>query len=336
MVEISNSKSSQTSDNERNSICFFFLSGSISDISKIDFSPLGIKCCYYDSFESHEFWEKWSFDESTLRFIHGNLKDFHEALQEREKLFVFLPIEFTMKFQEVNVYQCLNVLLLLFPSLLAFKHMIDFNVVDNKYLKYNNAKDLDFKYSTTGDFDEEFLYFHDDFLEEINSFVAIYAKRINTFKYLKTAMGTYISSFQEINPVMAYLSLCMTLESIVESFSEVTYRICRNVSILISEDKESAETIFGNIQLIFRLRSKIIHGSDYDFEKVIEFLPYLRVVASRMIIEVIMLNIRDIKELDKKLTFAGFGNRESLSNDYKKMTLKSSAYLDSFKIRLGK
>jgi hypothetical protein len=49
-----------------------------------------------------------------------------------------------------------------------------------------------------------------------------------------------------------------------------------------------------------------------------------------------MMNIRDINELDKKLTFAGFGNRESLSKDYKKMTLKSSAYLDSFKVRLGK
>ena len=87
---------------------------------------------------------------------------------------------------------------------------------------------------------------------------------------------------------------------------------------------------------MYDLRSKIVHGSEYDFEKVIEYLPYMQSIVSRMIIEIVLLNIMSIDELNRKLTFAGFGDKNSFSHDYKKMTLNITSYTDSFRKKLKK
>lgn len=293
-------------------VYFYILSGSISDLSKIDFSPFHVQCHYYESYELDDFWKKVSFDQATLDRIRHEFWNYYETLQQREKLYVLVPQKSIKDYREDYFFHCRNVLLLLFPSVLGFKHMLTFEIVDDEHLRYIYSRDYDFRYSTTGDYDEEFLYFHDDYLPQINSFIALYAKSIESINYLKIAMNTYISSFQEKNPVMAFLSLCMTLESTINSESETTYRICRNVSLLISKDKEEADIVFKNIKVLYSLRSQIIHGSDYKFEKVLEWLPYLRGVASRVLINIVLLNIQDIHELNKEFTFMGFEKLNTL------------------------
>lgn len=288
----------------------YFLSGSLSDLSKLDFSPFHVRCCSFDSFEAYDFYKKVSVDEFTEKVIKRKLSEYQERLMEREKLFVFIPTDSTEKIQDDNYIQCRNVLLLMFPSILSFKHVLHFKIEDRKYLNYSYSTDLNFNYSRTGDYDDEFLDFQDDDIEAINSFIGTFAKRIKTYQYLKTSVNTYISSYQEMNPVMEFLCLCMTLESTVNGFSELTYRLGRNLAILVGKDKESAEQISDNIKVIYDLRSKIIHGGDYSSNKVLEFLPYVRILASCTLVKLFQLNIPNLNDLNRLLMFTGFTMNE--------------------------
>lgn len=313
---------------------FFVLAGSLSDLSKIDFSSLNIQCLHIDSEKLLKIGEDAKYEDwenNTLEILNELKKDFWDS----ERLYVLLPIDFSKKFSVRDFYLCHEVLLLLFPSDLSIKSVIEFQLFDDKYLHWVASSDYDF-ISSGGSSYDNYLYYHEDFLVEINSFIEIFFKRFDSIKYLRTSMSTYVSSFYEKNPVMSFLSLCISLESIINGTSELTYKISRSLAILISDEKSRAETIYANLKLIYDLRSKIVHGSEFKFVKVIEYLPYLRSVASRMMIEIVLQNIKDIDDLNYKLTFAGFGGKESLSNEYKNMTLNITSYVDSFRKSLSK
>lgn len=314
---------------------FFVLIGSLCDLSKIDFSVLNVQCLDINSEEIKEFCEDATYVdwENRTEYI---FEEIRKEVSDRERLYVLLPIDLSKEFKEDDFFTCVNALLILFPSDLAIKNIIDFQLFDDKYLNWVSVESYNFHTTGYDDPYEHYLYYHDDYLEEINIFVSLYIERVTSIKYLRTVINAYISSFRERNPMMSYLSLCISTESIINATTELNYRISRNISVLIGDNKSRAETIFDNLKLIYDLRSKIVHGSEFDFEKVIEYLPYLQSVVSRMIIEIILLNITNIDDLNRKLTFAGFGDKNSFSSDYRKMTLNITSYVDSFRRKLKK
>jgi Apea-like HEPN len=314
---------------------FFVLIGSLSDLSKIDFSLLNIQCLDITSEKIKQFCKDATHPDWTNR-TEDILEEINKEVLDRERLYVLLPIDLSKEYKEDDFFLCLNVLLLLFPSDLAIKNIIDFQVFDDKFLNWTSCESYNFYPTGYDDHFENYLFYHEDNLEEINSFVSLFVERINSIKYLKTVLNAYISSFHERNPIMGYLSLCISTESINNAPTELNYRIGRNISILIGDSKSRAETIFDNLKLIYDMRSRIVHGGKYDIEKVIEYLPYLRSVVSRMIIEIVLLNIQDIDELNRKLTFAGFGDKNSFSTEYRKMTLNITSYVDAFRKKLRK
>jgi len=266
----------------------------------------------------------------TAEYLNEITKDFWD----KERIYVLLPIDFSKEFVENNFYLCYEVLLLLFPSDLTIKWIIEFQLFDDKYLHSTVASEYDFLPSGIDNSFENFLFYEEKNLNEINEFIKLYAERVNAIKYLKTAKDAYISGFHERNPIMTFLSLCISLESIVNGNTELNYRIKRNVSILTANIKSRAEVIYDNLNKIYGLRSKIVHGSEYNIEKVIEYLPYLQSLTSRVIFEIVLLNIENIDDLNRKLTFAGFGDKKSLSSDYKEMNLNITSYVKTFYKRL--
>ena len=307
----------------------FFMTGSFSDLSLIDFSFINIKCELLDVKNLESFYESYSSSEwieHNVQFTRDVIKNYWDP----ERIWVFSPISFIEKCKEEDFNKIYEVLLLLFPSDLAITWICDCQLFEGKFIYMQSCEEWDSKsISNTGLYDK-FLYFDKDKLDEINEFIRLYFDRIEQIKYLRTSKNAYISSYYERNPTMAYLSLCISLESMVNGTAELNYRIRRNTAMLIAISKSMAECIYDNLKEIYNLRSKIVHGSEYKLEKVAEYLPYLRSVVSRSIIEIVLLNLPNVDDLNRKLTFAGFEDRRSFSIDYKEMTLNTNSLIDTY------
>ncbi len=316
---------------------FYIIAGSLTDLSKFDFNCYNIQCLRIDSDKLKDICNDMTDDES-----YNNAQEIFEEIsgkfRNEEKPFVLLPIDFSKPFYEKSLIECYKIILIIYPSDLTIYGEISFQLFDNKFLHFNIYSEYGFYSTGRENYYDNFVHYDVDALEEINHFIKLYHERKDGLAYLETTTNSYISSFRERRPDMAFLNLCISLESIIEGKEELSYRIKRNVSILCAKNKSQAESIFNNLNLIYSLRSKIIHASKYKYDKTDEYLPYIQSLISRLIIELILQNIKDLTDLNKKLTFAGFGDRANLNDegDYTSMSLNISSYYDTFITKLKK
>ena len=119
------------------------------------------------------------------------------------------------------------------------------------------------------------------------------------------------------------------MESIINGSEELNYRLKRGVAILCGDNEFSSEIIYDNLKIIYSLRSKIIHGEKYKTEKVKNYLPHLKALVSRTIIELIIHDISNTNELNKIITKIGFGERYKISNDWKKYDFNINTIAES-------
>ena len=316
---------------------FYIIAGSLADLSKFDFSSFNTQCIKVNSDMLDSICDGMTDDEFSNR-TKELLKEISVKFRKSEQPFVLLPIDFTKEFIEKNLISCYELILLLFPGDLAIYGLINFQLFDYKYIHLNSYLEYGFYSSGRENYYDNFVYYQEDSLGEINRFIKLYNERKNGIEYLETTVNGYISSFRELRPDMAFLNLCISLESIVEGNTELSYRIKRNVAILCAENKHYAEKIFDNLNLIYGLRSRIVHAGKFKYEKVDEYLPYLQSLVSRLIIELILQNIQSLSVLNRSLIFAGFGDRKELitDSDYEPMTLNISSYVDTFVEELKK
>ena len=73
---------------------------------------------------------------------------------------------------------------------------------------------------------------------------------------------------------------------------------------------------FFNIKKIYNLRSKIVHGSDFDWEKLDNYLVYLECLVSKIIVELLIHKIDNSKTINTMLTELGFGQKYQLSDNW--------------------
>ena len=308
---------------------FFVLRGTLSDLSVFDFSKYNAKIQNVSDPKFKEFLDQYP---SPFGIDH-NWDVFQEYLDEvkgTENIYALFPINLTKQFSEDELYQCFNVLLLLFPSDLTINYIIDFQLIDNKQLSYSGHADYGFHSTGYEDYYENYTFVQENYLDEVNEFISIFKTRYKRIKYLHNALESYAASFRYLKIHQCYLDLCISMESIIEGSNEILYRIKHHIAVLCAENEYRAKTIFNNLNKIYSLRSKIIHGESYDYNKVVEYLPYLRSLVSRMIIELILLNIPDRRILDKVLSFAGYNKQPNLSSEYKELTLNISSYVNTF------
>jgi len=301
---------------------FYVLAGSLFDLSLFDFSNVNIQCFKIDSEKLKEFtqtthYKDWNGDNRNWEKLQKIKEEFGDR---KGDLYVLLPIDLSKEVLSKDYKYCWHVLLLLFPSDLAIYRKISFQLFDDQYLWLHSIEEHTF-YPTGERTEDNYLISDITFKEEVNHFIGLFFRRIDSIKFIQIALQSYVNSYSEMHFTMTYLSLCICLESIVAGNTELSFRIKRNVAILCGTNADEADLIFDNLGNIYNLRSKIVHGDIYDEKKVQEYLPYLRNIVSRMIIEVLLINITDLVFLNRRLTFSGFSKKEDLVQDHKEMVL---------------
>jgi len=310
-------------------IKFLVLRGTLSDLSILDFSSYNVKILQINENEFKQYIE----EHSSPRDREYNWDPFEEILEPlhgTEKIFAVVPKNILSQFSVDDLLLCYDTLLLMFPSDLKITHVVDFQITEQNQLYYCCYADYGFRSTGNGNYFENYVLFDEQYNDEINEFLKIFKPRHKRIKYAKQALESYVSSFQAHSLQQGYLDLCICLETIMEGTTEISYRIKHHIAVLCSENEDHAKTIYSNIGKIYTVRSKIVHGELVKENKIIEYLPYLRCLISRMIIEVILLNIPERKQLDTILTFAGYNKKPTLTNEYKKMTLNLISYVNSF------
>jgi hypothetical protein len=310
-------------------IKIYVLKGSLSDLSLLDFSKFNTTILRIDDKRFKDFLTKYPSPNGG----NDNWENFEEILESEfgtEILHVLLPKNINAQFSELDLLLCYEILLLLMPSDLSITAIVDFQIINKNSLYYCGETGYDF--TSTGDenYFDNYAFLDDHYLIEMNEFINLFKVRFKRISYLTNAVNSYLSSFRTMSYAQAFLELCICLESIIEGNYELSYRIRHHISILCSENQVNAEIVYNNLNKIYNLRSKIIHGETVKSEKIEEYLPYLRCLVSRMIIELILLNIPDRKKLDTILTFSGFVKKPDLSPDYKNMTLNMTSYVRTF------
>ncbi|HLX52313.1 MAG TPA: hypothetical protein VKR58_00130 [Aquella sp.] len=235
-----------------------------------------------------------------------------------DKKYAIVKIHPEKNFDYTELVNVWKILLIIFPSDLQIQHVIDYSLVDNHYEFVSLSS---WPKNVTEQYPGNPLYTKDTEIAGINEFIKIVFDRLKCDNYIGIAIENYITSFSSSHLHYQYLTLFMALESIVHGPHELTYRLKRSAAILCGEDPFNCEIIFDKINTLYELRSKIIHGENYSVSKVKEYLPYLEAIASRVIIELLIHNIANIKDLNNTITRIGYGDRSKISQNWKAFQL---------------
>tara|TARA_R110001583_G_C5624317_1_gene406499 strand:+ start:61 stop:975 length:915 start_codon:yes stop_codon:yes gene_type:complete len=224
------------------------------------------------------------------------------------------------EFELYKIHDLFNFLLLLFPSTLHNEIILDYKL-DNRKLSFFDV----FKFGQISypQDENEFLSFDKSDVNQINLFTENYFDKLQNINYIKFSIQNYINAFASNYTHLSLIAFCISLESITNGNSELLYRICRNVSVLCGKDDESGHIIFDNIKKIYGLRSKIVHGMEFQDDKVDKYLLYLQSISSKVIVELLIHDIKTVEILNKKITGIGFGDRHKISNNWNNIILNT-------------
>ncbi len=304
---------------DQNSYCnTFILGGSISDLSRINVDFWGfniINLAYLSSLQKY-------FRLHSTRDIgyDDNLEAFEKIKADywdNKNMYLITPVKFDKIIPDEEYYRLWQALSIIFPSDLQVISEIHYQIIDEKIYRTGWATwDLE----PTGDASdyENFLRYEDEQLDEIEKCLRLFYEKRDTLNYLQITISSFFGGHIRYvrHLYLMYVSLCISLESIVSGHQELSYRLCRNVAILCGKSIEECHRIFKNTKKLYEIRSQIVHGAKLPYKTVLRYLPYLKALVSRMIIELLVHAIPDKEELNNRLTSLGFGDFEKISSDY--------------------
>lgn len=287
------------------------------DLSKFDFSFLDIKIydIQSDEFENYIERQQPDFKAGNMSFVTSIFEEIHFDYDKKYAIVKNNPKE---NFNASDIYNVWKMLLIIFPSDLQIEYEIIYDYEDDFFQRSYMST---FHKRYTGEYPGELLYSNDDKLDEINEFIRKYFKNLENDNYIGLAIESYLTSFSASHFHFQYLTLCMALESVIYGSQELTYRLKRSIGLLCGDNVNSCRRIFNNINKLYKIRSKIIHGEKYDLGKIFEYLEPLKAIVSRTIIELLVHNIPNKKDLNSKISELGYGNRNEISEDWQKYEL---------------
>src|SRR5690606_12228216 len=164
--------------------------------------------------------------------------------------------------------------------------------------------------------DDRILRLDTSKIDEINEFIKLSWNRIPKLEYLKLGIRTYRNSFNQKFEDMEYLSLCITVESLMDARSEITNQISRTCAVVNWDNEIQGNNIYFNMRKFYTLRSAIVHGGPP--RKLQEYFFKLQALVSRTLVELIALNIPDRRTLCEFVTKTGFGDKSKWDTSYEK------------------
>lgn len=300
--------------------------GSYKDLAILDFSFLNLQFANINSQSFIKFLSKHC-EKDYLITHKQTFEDFKKKEPFGEIMYALYPIDINKEVDEELFWKVLDCILVMSPSHFRIyaicnysydgKNMYNPAIASYEVHSYLNQFEFMFPTNTTS-----YLSLQANSLKTYNYFIKLYFKRVQNLKYLGVMIFSYRDSFHQTNLYMSFLSLCICLEALIEGTSELNYRIRRACAIINGDNIKASRIIFDNVKLIYNLRSKIVHGSEPNLDKVIEYYPTLRALVSKTITELIIFNSPSISELNKKITELGFGDKLKLSpNSYEELNL---------------
>ncbi|WP_289038884.1 HEPN domain-containing protein [uncultured Zobellia sp.] len=277
------------------------LTNSISDLSKLVFPDFKILNTNSEEFKDF--------------ITETRVPEYFET--DRKQRYAILNKDLSKPFGAKKINRIYEFLLLLCPSNLAVNYIVHFKFEKNRLVhrdSFNNEV-YDEEY-------ENFFKFDESDLGKINMFIDAYYMEFQSSSYLNSTIQNYVNALD--NPHyhhFSFIALCISLESVTVGNTELLYRIRRNVAVICGKDVESGQIVFDNINTIYKLRSKIVHGMDFSDDQVYEYLHYLKCIVSKLIIELLIHKIPKLELLNMKITTLGFGDREKISGNWTNIQL---------------
>lgn len=294
------------------------LYGSLSDLTLINLEFINAKIYKVNK---GKFKEKLSsiiqpkFFEYDLK-IFLDISELNVLTTNGVNLYAILPIDLSKPFEEEHTDHFYSLLLALYPSDLVIIKTINLQLYANSYRVSSYSRN---KFNCTGeDYYQNFLSLSYE-IGFVNQFLKTHFKNSFSIKYIKYMLSLYTNSFFEQNPIFQYLSLMICLEVVVVKGESILYRLKRNVAIICGDSMENCKKIASNIDQLYNLRSAIVHGEiEPSYKNFKDYHLYLKKLVSKLIRELIIHDIKELDELNTKLTELGYSQNNLLSKNYVK------------------
>jgi hypothetical protein len=295
------------------------LKNTLFDLSKFNFSFLGIKIYDIQSTEFEKFIKKLN-----PKFYGGNISHFNAVINEihfeKDRKYAIVKNNYKENYSEEEIFSVFKLLKIIFPSGLDIAYIVNFQE-ENNFVQRTSMTFFENKYSP----ENRYLTCDFDKLKTINKFIKLVFPNINKNFYLSLSIENYLNSFNASHLHFSYIALCISLENLIDGKNELIYRLKRLIAVVCGDNIESCKLIFKNVDGIYDLRSKIVHGDKYSDQKIFEFYEYLQSIVSLTIIELLIHNIKDNVELNSKINTLGYGQRKFISMNWKKFELNNQS-----------
>ncbi len=124
------------------------------------------------------------------------------------------------------------------------------------------------------------------------------------FKKMRTL---YLDSYLLDSKELSFVILSVILEMMVNSKSELRYRISRSVSLFLSNNKNEMKDIFQCVKRLYDIRSKYVHeGTSIDQQYLFELREIVRKILVLMYEQEMHKAEFDFNFFSDELTYAGY------------------------------
>lgn len=313
------------SDKEKD-IYMASVGGTYTNFSHLDLTPWGIQGGLVEDSKTKDFIKSVSLKnhaDRNWKHVKRNSQGIKGGVGmhgEWKHMNLLWPIDFVNAPTESDYFQAIEAIRVVHPSELYIRNIFGAQYYEGEGIYFSDwstfSSDFYNKYQNP---QEHYFYYPERHLEETNRFLAFYKENYGKRDYIMNAIRYYSDSFRVNSPEMAFLCLCICLETIVPGRDQLSFRFKRNLAVLCSESPEKGRRIFEKTHQLYTYRSKLVHSgmSSKDFKKFDLFFEYAQILASRMIIEMLLHDMPKVEDLDKKITELGFGQGKDISKNYK-------------------
>jgi hypothetical protein len=297
------------------------ITNTFHDLSKFDFEFVDLKILDIESKEFREYIAELNprFDPQNFSFFQSIIDESHN-IKENKRYAIFKK-NHKENYELRNLYVAYQLLLIIFPSELIIEHSVTFED-EAGFVQRVSMSSRQNNYS----YEYDYLYYDDENLPLINEFIALTFERTKSTSYIGLAIENYVNSYTASHLHFQFITFCMALENIIPGAQELSYRLKRSVAIICGNDKNVCRRIYKNIDTIYKVRSKIVHGDKFDLKAIEPSLIYLNAIVSLLIIELLVHNVDTNIILGERITEIGFGDRILLSENWKEYKLNPITY----------
>lgn len=310
-------------DEEYSNVSFAIIGGSYIDFSIIDLTPWGIQGGLIESEKT----EKHIKEISYRKFANRNWSHIIKIAQSPDGtgegkhvdwqiMNILWPIDLDNPPKIEDYFDAIGAIKVIHPSEVHILSILEAQYFKGEGIYYSGWSTYDQHYwNKYSDPHDHYLNYPEELLGDTNKFLGYYHSTYKEINYIDNAIKYYLDSFNVNSPEMAFLCLCICLETIVQGKEQLSYKFKRNLAVLCGETLEKAKNIYRNADKIYSFRSNLVHAGknkkdNLNFDA---FLEYTQILASRMIIEMLKHQISDITEFNNRLNELGFGDMLKIS-----------------------